>query len=285
MSDIASLAVDNPWLMLGDCVERMREIPDEFVDLTVTSPPYDKLRKYEGYSFDFEGIARELYRVTNPGGVVVWVVGDETVKGSETGTSFRQALFFMDVCGFRLHDTMIWNKGGFTAVGSLRARYGSVFEYMFVLSRGKPKTFNPLKDRHNKTFGRKLNGTIRKRDGSTKPKSNQGFVTPQFGQRFNIWEISAEARRGLHNHPAVFPEQLAADHIFSWSNPGDTVFDPFLGSGTAGKMAVLAGRKFIGCETSELYLDNIARPRIAAAIAAISRPAPFGGLFDAQAAD
>ena len=146
-------------LHLGDCLEVMKTFPSGIIDLTVTSPPYDNLRIYNNYSFNFEEIAKQLLRVTKDGGVVVWIVGDATINGSETGTSFRQALHFKDI-GFNLHDTMIWNKGTFTAVGALSTRYAPVFEYMFVLSKGQPKTFNPIKDRQNKTFGRKKNWYI-----------------------------------------------------------------------------------------------------------------------------
>ncbi len=245
----------------GDCLDVLRTMPDGCIDLTVTSPPYDNLRTYNGFTFDFEGIARELYRVTKPGGVVVWVVGDATIKGSETGTSFRQALYFKDVCGFNLHDTMIWNKGTFSAVGALAARYAPVFEYMLVFSKGRPRAFNPIKDRPNKYAGSVISGTVRQADGSTRPMSTNGKRIAPLGQRFNVWDRPAVKHRQAH--PAPFPEWLAADHIASWSNPCDTVLDPFMGSGTTGKMAVLAGRKFIGIEISDEYLE-IARARIAA---------------------
>jgi DNA modification methylase len=190
------------------------------------------LRAYKGFTFDFATIAQELYRVTKPGGVVVWVVGDATIKGSETGTSFRQELYFKE-CGFNLHDTMIWDKGGFTATGTLKVRYGSVFEYMFVFSKGFPKTFNPIKDKPNKKAGSKLHGTVRNADGTMKPMSNCGKPSPEFGQRFNVWKMPSEAsntiRKEAGNHPAIFPERLAEDHILSWSNPSDLVLDPILG--------------------------------------------------------
>ena len=236
----------------ADCLEFMKKIPDNSIDLVVTSPPYDNLRDYNGYSFDFESIAKELFRVIKEGGVVVWIVGDATVKGSETGTSFKQALYFKEI-GFNLHDTMIWNKGTFTAVGSLKTRYAPVFEYMFVLSRGTPKTFNPIKDRRNKSFGRKHHGTIRQKDGTTKPLSNIGKNIPKFGQRFNIWKLFAEKSNSKRLHPAMFPERLAEDHIKSWSNKGDVILDPMNGSGTTTKMAYLLGRKYIGIDVSEEY--------------------------------
>jgi len=247
-------------LYLGDCLEVMKQIPNGSVDLTVTSPPYDNLRSYNGYTFDFEGIAKQLYRVTKDGGVVVWIVGDATINGSETGTSFRQALYFKEI-GFNLHDTMIWNKGTFTAVGALSSKYAPVFEYMFVLSNGKPKTFNPIKDRQNKTFGRTKTGTFRQKNGQTKPLSSIGKPIAEHGQRFNIWEISAEKSNSNRFHPAMFPVSLAQDHIISWSNEGDTVLDCFLGSGTTGVAAKLLNRKFIGIEINEEYL-NIANKRI-----------------------
>jgi site-specific DNA-methyltransferase (adenine-specific) len=230
-----------------------REVQDNSVQVTVTSPPYDNLRKYNGFTWDFEAVARELYRVTKPGGVVVWVVADATVNGSETGTSFRQALYFKE-CGFNLHDTMIWNKCGFTALGSLATRYAPVFEYMFVFSKGRP-VFNPLKDRPNKHPGAKLGATFRQVDGTLKTnKSGAGKVVLEYGQRHNIWEVSPGFQKNL-GHPAVYPEALARDHILSWSNPGDTVLDPFLGSGTTGKMAVQLGRVFIGIDISQEYTD------------------------------
>jgi DNA modification methylase len=207
--------IGNATLYLGDCLDVMATMPADSIDLTVTSPPYDSLRTYNGYTFDFEGIARELYRVTKPGGVVVWIVGDATVKGSETGTSFRQALYFKDVCGFNLHDTMIWNKRGFSAVGALVSRYAPVHEYMFVLSKGKPWAFNPIKDRPNIHAGSALHGTLRNADGTTKAASNKGRVIADMGQRFNVWEISPQRQRGEGRHPAPFPEQIAADHIAS----------------------------------------------------------------------
>lgn len=248
-------------LRCGDCLQVLAELPDDSIDLTVTSPPYDNLRKYNGYTFDFEGIARQLYRVTKPGGVVVWVVADATVNGSETGTSFRQALYFRDVCGFRLHDTMIWNKGGFSAVGSLATRYANVHEFMFVLTKGPPRVFNPIRDRPNKTAGRTLSGTLRKADGTFKPVSNKGREIPAMGQRFNVWEMPPVKVRQAH--PAPFPESLASDHVESWSNSGDLVLDPFMGSGTTGKVAIATGRDFIGIEISPEYLE-MARARIAA---------------------
>lgn len=253
-------------LRLGDCLEVMRTMAIESVDLTVTSPPYDNLRTYNGnidqWNFEkFKEIARELYRVTKDGGVVVWIVADATIKGSETGTSFKQALFFKE-CGFNLHDTMIWGKPSFTATGSLAVRYAPVFEYMFVFSKGKPKSFNPIKDKINKHAGKKLHGSVRQTNGSMKPISNLGGQTAKYGQRHNIWLMShCSSKKERTGHPAQFPIQLAKDHIISWSNEADTVLDCFMGSGTTGVACLETNRNFIGIEIDENYF-NIAKERI-----------------------
>lgn len=241
-----------------DCVQGLSLIDAGAIDLTVTSPPYDNLRNYTGFEWDFERTARELYRVTKPGGVVVWVVSDATIKGSETGTSFRQALYFME-CGFRLHDTMIWKKDTMSFPDV--TRYGNNFEYMFVFSKGRPNAVNKIKDRRNKWVGSKIHGTSRGVDGTTFRKANHNKSTvKQYGERFNVWEIPTE-KANKTGHPAVFPEKLARDHILTWSNPGDTVLDPFIGSGTTAKMALLTGRNYIGFDISEEYCE-IARKRI-----------------------
>lgn len=247
-------------LMLGDCLERMKELSDNTIDLTVTSPPYDNLRTYNGnidqWSFEkFQAIAKELYRITKDGGVVVWVVGDATIKGSETGTSFRQALWFME-CGFNLHDTMIYQKAQ-ACFGSNKC-YLQSFEYMFVLSKGKPKTVNLICDRKNKRVGvESMASSGLSKDGEKSKRVKKEMK--EYGRRKNIWEYGVGG--GKTGHPAVFPELLANDHIISWSNPGDTVFDPFMGSGTTGKMALLSKRNFIGIELDETYF-NIAKTRI-----------------------
>jgi len=237
-----------------DCIETMKRMPDNFIDLTVTSPPYDNLRTYNGYCFDFENVAKQLYRVTKEGGVVVWVVNDATVNGSETGTSFRQALYFME-CGFNLHDTMIWAKDGGGAVGSNLA-YTQNFEYMFVFSKGRPKTTNLIKDKQNLSFGQDRSGIgRRKADGSFKVESRK--ESSQFSKRNNWWLLVPGKEEGSEFHPAVFPEKLAADHIRSWSNEGDLVYDCFMGSGTTAKMALTLNRHYIGSEISEEYCKII----------------------------
>ena len=250
-------------LHLGDCLEVMKTLPSGSIDLTVTSPPYDNLRTYNGYTFDFENIAKELYRVTKDGGVVVWVVGDATINGSETGTSFRQALYFKDI-GFNLHDTMIYQKNNFANPSS--NRYHQIFEFMFVLSKGKPKTFNPIKDRKNVCAGESNWGInkARQKDGSFKERPKK--IVSEYGMRYNIWEYMtskgfATKDNLAYSHPAIFPEKLAHDHIISWSNENDTVLDCFMGSGTTGKVAKQLNRNFIGIEISSQYLE-IAKERI-----------------------
>lgn len=238
----------------------MAEWPDNCIGLTVTSPPYDDLRRYRGYVWDFEATAQQLYRVTKSGGVVVWVVADATVNGSETGTSFRQALRFMEI-GFNLHDTMIYKVLGTGAKGSNYA-YWQAFEYMFVLAKGAPSAVNRLADKRNRqaggmnTRGRvTVNGSI---------KDSVIRITPDYGIRDNVWEyLAGNNGDDDTDHPARFPEKLAEDHILSWSNPGDIVLDPFCGSGTTPKMAIKHHRQFIGIDISEEYC-TLARKRIAA---------------------
>ena len=238
-----------------DCLEGLKLMKDNSVDLTVTSPPYDNLRTYKGFSFDFEGIARELYRVTKEGGTVVWVVGDATVNGSETGTSFRQALYFME-CGFNLLDTMIYEKNGCGACGSNKC-YIQNFEYMFVFTKGKIKTFNLIYDRENKVVGKQTVNTNRDKFTADNGRKYREVETKKFGRRFNIWKYNQTSGQDEFSkqHPAPFPETLAQDHILSWSNERDIVLDPFSGSGTTHKMALLNNRRFIGFEISQEYVD------------------------------
>jgi len=261
-------------LVCINCLDGIRDLPDEAIDLTVTSPPYDNLRSYQGTSIwnmeFFHRFAPELFRVTKQGGVVVWVVGDATINGSETGSSFRQALRFME-SGFRLHDTMIYSKLGF--VYPETNRYYPAFEYMFILSKGKPKTANLIADRPNKCAGERITGTERQVNGDTQPKSavRKGVSRSikAFGVRSNIWVYSGGSGKTTRDdfaftHPAMFPEKLAQDHILTWSEPGDLVLDPFMGSGTTAKMALLNGRHYLGYEINSEYYD-IALRRIAAA--------------------
>lgn len=248
----------------------MKSFEPNSVDLTVTSPPYDGLRSYNGtapFTFEvFTETAIALSRVTKPGGVIIWVVGDQTIKGSETGTSFKQALFFRESCGLNLHDTMIYQKQGIAFPET--NRYYPIFEYMFVLSKGRPKTVNLIQDRKNKQAGSLNRSTQREADGTLRKQLGHGRkVVKDFGVRYNIWEIGSgygksTADKIAYEHPAIFPEQLAKDHILSWSNPGDLVFDPFMGSGTTGKMARILGREFVGIEKDGKYFD-IASQRIA----------------------
>ena len=232
-----------------DCVEGLALLKPNSIDLTVTSPPYDNLRKYNGYSFDFEPVAKELYRVTKLGGVVVWVVGDATINGSETGTSFKQALYFKEI-GFNLHDTMIYEKA--QACFGSNLCYLQSFEYMFVFSKGKPKSINLIRDRKNIRHGEEsMASSGLSKDGKKAPRCRK--VMSEYGKRKNIWRYGVGG--GKTGHPAVFPEQLANDHIISWSNEGDIVLDPFSGSGTTHKMALLNNRKFIGFEISQEYID------------------------------
>lgn len=239
-------------------------MPEGFVDLVVTSPPYDDLRDYKGYEFDYKKCAESLYRVVKEGGVVVWVVSDQTINGSETGTSFQHALYFKSI-GFNLHDTMFYIKDGMPA--NISNRYQNVVEYMFVFSKGKPKTANLIKDLPNKDY--RPNGKISKVRNKNGEQVSSKFYFNEKVVRKNMWYYptglyGSTTDKIAFEHPAIFPEQLAADHIYTWSNEGDIVYDPMAGSGTVIKMAYLMNRKYIGSETSEHYVKNIIEPRLAA---------------------
>jgi DNA modification methylase len=265
-------------IILGNNVDSCKKLPDACIDLVVTSPPYDDIRNYDkkldiseeqkvdnnGYSFPFEPLAKELVRILKPGGVIAWVVGDGTDENSsETGTSFRQALYFKEL-GLNIHDTMIYEKNGCSFPST--NRYYQVFEYMFILSKGKPKTTTLIKDRKNIWAGVGSWGKKTQRGKNDELIETESHITPEYGARFNIWRYNTGAGFSTKDeeafeHPAIFPEKLAEDHILSWSLKGDVVLDPFMGSGTTGKMAAIHGRKWIGMDINQKYID-IAEKRI-----------------------
>lgn len=274
---ITPYATGNDWtLYAGECSQVMRDcIEDESIDMVMTSPPYDPVRlingrlitdcangqrDYNGYAWDFVEVATELWRVIKPGGVVVWVVGDKTINGSETGTPERQKLFFMDM-GFRCHDTMIYEK---LANIPTQDRYYDSFEFVYIFSKGKPGTMNFICDKKNRYAGSKKKRQS-KIGGENKSYRDGHIIYAAYSRRPNIWRYATGKGHSddfSFEHPASFPEALARDHVLSWSNPGDTILDCFVGSGTTCKMALMTGRKIIGIDVSSEYLE-IARQRIA----------------------
>lgn len=245
-----------------NCLATMNRLPDSCIDLVVTSPPYDDLRVYNGFSFDFVNVAKELYRIMKNGSVIVWVVGDTMKNGNKSLTSFRQCLYFQSL-GFNVYDVMIYQKAGGSPPH--KNRYNSCFEYMFILSKGKPKSINLINDRINKNAGQYNYSPVIKREpdgtiGTRKAKPKR--IIPQFSVRYNIWCYApgfnnSTTDKIAFNHPAIFPERLAQDHIISWSNEGDIIYDPFTGSGTTIKMALLNKRFAIGSEISSEYCEII----------------------------
>lgn len=241
-----------------DCITGMKKIPSDSIDMVITSPPYDNLRDYNNssiWNFDiFEQVADELYRVCKTGAVVVWIVNDAMVNKSETGTSFRQALYFKDI-GFLIHDTMIWQK---ISPFQHHNRYIQSFEYMFVFSkRAAPKTANLICDRRNKYAGTQVHGSERQKSGKTRPLSEvqKSKTVKEYGARFNIWDIPP-VKQNKTGHPAPFPVELIADHIQTWSKEGDLILDPFIGSGTTAVAAIQAKRHFLGFEVDKEYYNN-----------------------------
>ena len=240
-------------VVCGDNVDVMDKMPPECVDLTVTSPPYDAIRKYEGFTFDIEKVAKQLYRITKPGGVVVWVVSDQITKGTMSLTSFKQAICFTEDVGFLFNDDMIYLKTGY--IDALGPRYKSMYQHMFVFAKGKPKTFNPIQAKTVHLRKRIIKPRTSK-DHSTTPHMYTPKPTHTCG---NVWQYTnnfgaSTKDKWAHTHPAIFPEALAEDHINSWSNVGDLIFDPFCGSGTTLKMAKALKRKFYGCDISDKYV-------------------------------
>ena len=240
-------------LLVGDATEILQqEFHESTFDLTVTSPPYEDLRNYNGFSFDAEKMLEAIYRVTKSGGVCVWVVGDR-IKVERSLVSFKHALIAREV-GFQIHDVMIYQKKN---TPFMRANsYTNCYEFMFVFSKGKPKTFNPL-----------MTPTVR--NGWEKGVTNKGpdavnrkvpIKLKKEKVKTNIWSYAvglggSTSDRFAFEHPAIFPEQLAADHILSWTNRGDIVLDPMCGSGTSCKMAKMHGRNFVGIDISADYIE------------------------------
>ena len=250
--------IDTNRIYKENCLETMAKMPDNYIDMVLTSPPYDDLRDYEGYQFDFQPIARELYRVLKENGVVIWVVCDKTENGSETGTSFRQALYFKEI-GFNLHDTMLYYKNN--PMPTTGKRYHQHFEYMFAFSKGLPKTFNPLKE--TTKYRGLANMKNRGKNGSLDYEKVERTEEKKLGNVFfySIGGGISTKDKIAYQHPAIFPEQLAYDQIYTWTNEGDLVYDPFMGSGTTAKMAQLMNREWIGSEISSEYV-HIAEQRL-----------------------
>lgn len=241
-----------------NCLETMSKMPANFVDMVLTSPPYDDLREYEGYHFDFEPIAKELFRVVKENGIVIWVVGDKTENGTETGTSFKQALFFKEI-GFNLHDTMIYYKNN--PMPTTGKRYHQHFEYMFAFTKGSPKTFNQLKEATK--YKGLANMKNRGKSGSLEYEKVERTEEKKIGNVFcySIGGGISTKDKIAYQHPAIFPEQLAYDQIYTWTNENDLVYDCFMGSGTTAKIAQQLNRKWLGSEISKEYV-SIAEQRI-----------------------
>ena len=258
-----NLSLNETYLM--NCIDGMQSMDAECVDLVVTSPPYDDLRTYNDSSkWDhevFKSVADNLTRVLKDGGVIMWNVNDATIKGSESGSSFRQCLYFMDQCGLRLHDTMIYEKTGTAfASGPKSVRYTQIFEYCFILSKGKPKTINLIQDKKNAwagytSFG---NAKTRRKDGTMHDPGKKSKEIREYGVRTNIWKIKnsggfGQSSKASYKHPATMPEELARGHIKTWSNKGDLILDPFMGAGTTAQVCLEENRNFIGFEIDETY--------------------------------
>lgn len=262
-------------VICGDNCEVMRMWPGECIDLVVTSPPYDDLRTYGGHSWDFYGVAWNLKRILKPGGVIVWVVADQTENGSETLGSMKQAIRFKE-CGMNIVDTMVYHKPSQAFPRHGHRKYCGAWEYMFVICKGAPKSWYPISDRINKYAGGRMTATVRQPDGTVKPSHSCGRPVKEIGARNNVWSydvgfMKSTADRSAYDHPAIFPESLAKDHITSWSTHGDIVLDPFAGSGTTLKAAKELNRRFVGIEINPEYVE-ICNRRLAQEVLALELP-------------
>lgn len=247
-----------------NCIDTMHRMPDEQLDMTITSPPYDDLREYQGYHFPVEEIAASLFHKTKTGGVVIWVVADRTVNGSETLTSFQHAFTFREA-GFLVHDTMLYVKNN-PIPSDCGKRYRQAFEYMFCFSKGQPKTFNPITE-PTKSAGTKIKAfRITENGRGNVPLEDIGRKIKTERKVNNIFcynvGTSSSGDKIAFSHPAIFPEKLVEDQILTWTNKDDVVYDCFMGSGTTAKVAHLLGRQWLGSEVSEEYI-KIAEARLA----------------------
>lgn len=252
----AALIGCTAWLgriVCGDNTEVLSGFPAECVDLVVTSPPYDDLRTYGGHSWNFETLAAQLVRVLKPGGVIVWVVADKTEDGSESGTSMRQALHFMDVCGLRLHDTMVYAKSNYVPL--THNRYEQAWEYCFVMSKGKPSRWNPLTIPTAFAGAKKSRRGAKGSNGQSVRERAEFTIVSENRLRSNVWEYMVGHQKQVETgtHPAPMPDELAKDVVASWSNPGDVILDPFAGSGTTLKAAKELNRQWCGIEINPEY--------------------------------
>lgn len=250
-----------------NCIDTLRRMPDDLIDMTITSPPYDDLRDYKGYHFPVEEIAAGLFQKTKSGGVVIWVVGDRTLNGGETLTSFQHAITFQKA-GFKVHDTMIYAKNN-PIPSDCGKRYRQCFEYMFCFSKGQPKTFNPItqtikQEKAFKSFRITKVGRNDLAHDHVAPKERKVDNIFYYGDTevfyYNVGTSSSKDKVAF-DHPAIFPEQLVEDQIKTWTDAGDLVYDCFMGSGTSAKIAHLTGRNWLGSEVSADYI-NIAQRRL-----------------------
>ena len=245
-----------------DCTNVMNDLISKGVkiDAIITSPPYDNLRDYHNsciWNFDkFKEIANLFLEILKDGGVVVWVVNDKIEKGSKTLTSFKQALYFKEI-GFNIDDVMIWEKKN-PMPQVKQPRYNQVFEYMFVLSKGKPKIFNPIMV-DCKSAGLEYKSTAKKISTGESQRVYKEFTINKKKVDSNIWRIAVAQNKTKHT--AVFPLEIPLRHIKTWTNVGDIILDPFIGSGTTGVACKELNREFIGIEIVEDYF-KIAKERI-----------------------
>jgi site-specific DNA-methyltransferase (adenine-specific) len=250
-------------IICGDAVEELKKIPNNSIDILVTSPPYDGIRKYNGFNYDLHATGKEIYRVLKDGGVAIMVIQDQTKNFGKTLTSFRTIVDWVDNIGFKLFETVIYRKYG--AEGAWwNKRFRVDHEYMPIFLKGeRPQYFNkdPLKI-PSKHGGKTMTGGGTRLTNGIRIPTRAITINPM-KCRGTIWEYmtAGDGTRLKHKHPATFPDKLPYDFIQCFCPPNGVVLDPFIGSGTTALAAIELDRNYIGIDISKEYCD-LARRRI-----------------------
>ena len=250
-------------IICGDSAEVLKNFPDNSIDMVVTSPPYDGLRDYNGFSLDLHKIGKEIYRVLKDGGIAVMVIQDATKDFAKSLTSFRTIVDWCDNVGFRLFETVIYHKNG-TEGAWWKQRFRVDHEYMPIFMKGKkPQYFNkePLKI-PSKHGGKVMSGSGNRRtDGTLSETVRRPINTMKC--RGTVWDylMAGDKNPLKRKHPAVFPDKIPYDCIQCFCPEGGLVLDPFIGCGSTAVMAKVLGRNYIGIDISREYCD-LAEERI-----------------------
>ncbi len=250
-------------IICGDCVEVLKSIPDNSIDLVVTSPPYDGIRKYNGFSFNLHSTGKELFRVLKDGGIIAMVIQDQTKNFGKSLTSFKTIIDWCENVGFKLFETIIYKKHGAEGAWWTK-RFRVDHEYIPIFLKGeRPAYFNkePLKI-PSKHGGKTMTGCATRLTNGKTLKSKRVFINPM-KCRGTLWDYTTcgDGTRLKHQHPATFPDKIPVDFIRCFCPKNGIVLDPFIGSGTTALAAIQLNRNYIGIDISKEYCE-LAKKRI-----------------------